>query len=353
MAALFKKNKYAPFDDIVVAKEINEDKPSAVVYAERDAFSFRGAVFTITCIVSLCWIFSRCEKLIPSLIMWLGYLIFWAVTCRFFEVKKLAPLNLFLNVLLLASPCALFGHLLDSFTFYACFPLTLGVTVLGTCPADGRQLFEYYPIDYYIKNIFISLICAAIPEMFFGLMGNHVLSPRIMVAAIVMTSLAYLEDKMLGSHKLLSGRSLSGSAVLPKTEFDTLNIFVSGRLIYIGVSLAALAASMGASVLASTYTSLDPICVRAVAAAIVFAIWIAVTQNSKMPFESFIAILFFARSSSLVMFLVVAATDILVKGFMTVTRRKSIFHTRNKFADGIPVMLMVVGIFVMVAECCL
>lgn len=354
MASIFKKNKVNPFDDIATSNnEGVQEQPSNVVVARRDGFSFRGAVFTITLIVSLCWIFAYCNNIFVSGGMFFAYLFVWMMICRFFENRSLVPLNLIVNILIVAAPCAVFGTYVDSNFFFAMVPVMLGVTVLGSCPADGRQIFERYPISYYLGNIFIALLCAGIPELVLKLVKNRNLTPRVMLASLVMMLIAFSEHKIRGTQTLLSGRSLSGSATLPKTEFETLSNFVSGRLVYGGVSLVAYALSLGSTFIVNGYTNLNVSCVRALVTTIVFAIFIIVQKSSKMPFESFIAILFFARSDSLVAYLVVLATDIVIKGYITVTRRKSIFHQRNIYADGIPVMLMTIGIFVMVAECCI
>lgn len=351
--AIFKKNTYAPFDDIAKKEDVVEQKASLVVSAERDGYSFRGAVFTIACVVSLCWIFAYCGQILVSLGAFAVYVVYWAFTFRFLERKSLVPLNLFLNVALAAAPCGIFHSLIDPKLFFALVPLTFGVTVLGSIPADGRQQYEYYPLSKYFVNVISALIAAGVSEAVFRIIDCKYMAPRIMVASLIMALFPIIEDKLWGSHTMLSGRSLSGSAVLPKTEFDTLNVFVSGRLKFIGVSLASYAAALGLAFACGKYSDLDPVCVRAIGAALMFAIIIAIAKNTRMPFEAFIPILFFARSDSLVTFLIVAATDILIRGFITVTRRKSIFHTRNKFVDGIPAMLMTVGIFIMIAECCL
>ena len=351
--ALFKKNTYAPFDDIAKKTEVIQSDNAPVVSAQRDGYSFRGAVFTIACMVSLCWIFSYCESLIVSLASYGAYLLVWVFVLRFLERKSLVPLNLFLNVALAAVPCGIFHASIDANLFFALVPLALGVTVLGSCPTDGRQQFEWYPISRFAVNVVSVLVAGGLTELVFLPMQCGFLSPRIMVASIFMMLFPLAEEKLLGTHTLLSGRSLSGSAVLPKTEFSTLNTFVSGRLMFIGISLVAYAAALGLAFVCALYSDLDPSCVRALATALVFALTIAITKNTRMPFEAFIPILFYARTDTLTMFLLVAAADILIRGFITVTRRKSIFHMRNKYVDGIPAMLMTVAIFIMVAECCL
>lgn len=354
MALFTKKNKANPFDDIATSNEgVVQETVSSIVVTGRDGFSFRGGVFTITLIVALCWIFANCSNVLLDCGLLFGYLLIWLLVFRFFESRNLVPLNLILNILMVAAPCAIFTSYIEMNFFYAMIPLVLGVTVLGSCPADGRQIYERYPLSYYVINILVAVLCAGIPEFVVRLAKNSNLAPRVMLASLVMILIAYLENKLIGTQTLLSGRSLSGSATLPKTEFETLSNFVSGRLIYGGLSLVAYALSLGATLVVNDYTTLNPSCVRALVTAIVFAIYVGIKKSSKMPFEAFIAIMLFSRSDSLVTFLAVLASDIVIKGYITVTRRKSIFHQRNKFADGIPVMLMTIGIFVLVAESCI
>lgn len=354
MGKLFNKNISAPFDDIKSSPmDFLKEESGPVVNAGRDGLSFRSSVFMVTCIASFCWIFAYCSRMWLSLGVCLAYLVIWGLVFAFFESKRLVCLNLILNVALAAVPCAIFHSYFDSNLFFAMVPVVLGVTTLGSCPSDGRQLYEKVSTGDFFILLVISFISSGVIEPIMRLMHITYLTPRIMVSSLIVMLFTFLESNLLNSETLLSGRTLSGSALLPKTDPSTLATFVSGRLVFAGVSLASLAVAMGAAYLSAMYSNLNPVCIRALACALVFCVFNLVTKNTRMPFEAFIAIILFARSDTLTTYLLVIALDILFRGYISVTRRRSIFHTRNKFADGIPVMLMTVSVFIMVAECCL
>ena len=371
-----------PFDGLAVQKAV-----------ERDRFSTRSCIFTAFVIIAMCFMMPQYGAGVSSCAvsaLWaLGaavvYVLFWAVTMRFFETPDMMPVSIVLNLI----PAVVMGIFAgDKLPLEGLVLLGAGLTALTLEASDkaparrGRKdpsgftgvdflsgemvkYTEFVKADAgeivlpFICALFSSLAGVLVTEVFRHFTDATGKGMRLVFSTIILMLLSVAVSKIRGKDLLFSSEELSDAFNLPRNRYNHLRSFILRRTRFM-VSIVLV----GAGCLIADYIDVTfglglPFMKHILSALLVFAFAFARGRQSKhrIQFATELAVILavcVTKMHSIVDLVLISlfatGIDVLITSMMYTRNRRLIMSRRSPYVDGMPLELLSVALIFIIAE---
>lgn len=347
--ALFKEEK-RPFE------EINKTEPTFTqplfeAEVQRSGISHRSAMLLSASIFSLDIIWTLSEKLLLSLGIFGAYVLLWFCIIRFTQSRRLAPLNFVVNFLIAGSVTVIPVVSDDPMVLLGLIPMAAAFCFLGNECDEGRAMFTIQPF-LTIGYVLFACMDTALAYIVMTLLDVRSVSVMLLLSVAILILAEIAMDKLFGSEILISSKLPISKDSTPIPTRDTLEKFVSQRLIFVGYLLVSLAVMMGVEYLIPE-NNMFMSYARFGGIVIVAVLFMLCLRKLRIWYEPALAMIMFLRADTLIIFLLAMVVDAMIAGFYVAAPRKELTMPSSRYLAGIPRMLTVAAFFVAITECCI
>lgn len=353
--ALYKKKELSPFDVINDEKKTVKDEPRIPFAQKNLTLSTRACVFMTGLILTLTLLVVSFGKAIIPLALAYGIVLFWCLTFRFIENCRTIPLNLFLNVLLVAGVYLIPGIAPDPGSFYCYMPLAAGLTVLGSSIKDGRA---YYMRSYILEEIILPVLTGSACVALSAVISKYLFESKttgvmLILSAIILGIISLVISSIWGKEALMSSGKLCAVSDYSRVDAESNKRFFIERGVFLLETVVIMIVITVGKILVMKYVpDLPYIIYVAVAglAAMIFAFASGRRWDDIFSCESFIPVTIVPLFSPVAGVLISAGVDIVVMGYLHTYKRKKVFADVPKSFDGLPLLIIAEGLLIMAVE---
>lgn len=358
---VFKKKAISPFDEVRVEK--SEDVQESIPNKDVNYFSLRAAVFMACLIISISGIFVAGSNVLLMSGLVAVYLLLWATTMRLWQSPRTAMVNLFVNlivgVVVFAIP-QIIGAKLAYAEFDSLLTVVAGVTILGSVNKDYTRRFSVVDIvDEFLFPILLAVVAVSLASLSLFVADNNSLGFMLILSSIALGGFSWILKILLKTTYSFSSYRIVDYNDFPVANKEKLVAFYKDRGRFAIRFTIAFVVSFICSKLIDKYLlDFDPYIklLVPVVAALVFMIFGLIESrrlDSKMVpmylIENIFA-MFFVMFPIIANWIAAILIDLLLVGYMVTFKRRSIRAVKSIHVEGVPLILIVLGIVCLCAE---
>ena len=376
-----KKVDKSPFDNSAQRYSYSMG-PSALHVKPANLMSTRAAIFMGFMIMSLCMIG------VAEPVVWAGYgavaafFIIWEFTFRFIKAKKIAPLLVFVYILLFQGLHIFVPQLLSDTFVFEVLPFALGLVVVTGTDEDSE---EEYTRPHPIKECLLPFVYS-VPATLCGYFASGLFDRRYVFISVVfaiafLIGAAWLLTRITKAPYFFTSKRLTEFWDIPVARYEQAKEFFVSKIKFAIVAAGISFIPFFLTSIVMPYVkihgvpekmisdSVSVLLVMLVAMIFAFVIPLSGKDQESMFGTRFFAFEVFLASGLLLLpylagaartiqsliyfYVITVGMDILVTALLAVIRRQQIFVSRSKYLDGLPFMMIMISMVIMIMESCL
>ena len=353
--ALFSKKELSPFDIHGDEKKTVKEEPYKPFAQKNLVLTTRACVFMSCFMMTLSLLIASFGRAVFPLAFAYGIVLFWCISFRFIENCRTIPANLFINVLPVVGIYLIPGIAPDPASYYCYMPLVLGMTALGSTIKDGRA---YYMRSYLSDEVLLPVVAGSASVLVSAVCCKFLFESKnvgvmIILSSVMLGVISLVVSAVSGKEVLLSSGKLSEVADYSPINYETNMRFFKDRGAFALESVVILIVVTVLRILSVRYFPGLPVVLYPAAAALaamIFAFASGRRWDDVFACESVIAITIIPIMSPLSAVAISVAVDIFVMGFLHTYKRHKIFADIPKAFDGLPILLVALGLVLMAVE---
>lgn len=313
--------------------------------------STRESVMLCGVIVSMNFLLVICGNYLISVGFLIAYVLFWFLCLRPFQRRSSAPINFLINFWAAASSLLIPVLRDEKLLFFSMIPLVFSCCFAADECEDGKISFNPLSLSS-LGYVFIGALISVLSRIVVGLLRVESVTLQCTISVIILFAVKYIFENLFHSQYLCSEGMFRTRFFTPAPTRQTLEKFVSERLMFVGYSLSVLALLLVFDTfldLSSEYSSF----IGYVIIVTVGMLFMVCFANHRVWYEPVLALIVYSRSHSMTVFLLLIIVDIMITGFCLTASRKEIFMKKNKYAEGTVRLLMLITVFAAISECCI